>query len=159
MNVILRGLKNKNQKTVLSQFCRKVCQALPQLRSKGEISFIFLSDHQIRKVNRRFLKHDFATDVISFSYPVPTRLKDVSPFGDICISIDIARREAARKGYSVVRELALYALHGLLHLIGYDDHSPGDRKKMFAEQARIFQNVAPRLAPPDLTMPPTIVYP
>lgn len=99
-----------------------------------------MSDAAIRKYNRRFLKHDFATDVLAFPN---------DEGGDILISLDTAKRQAREGGYGAVQELALYALHGMLHLAGYDDHGIRARAHMFAAQKRIFRRAAPRLAPPD----------
>jgi len=99
-----------------------------------------MSDAAIRGYNRRFLKQDRATDVIAF----PS-----DEGGDILISLETAKRQARRRGYKAVQELALYALHGMLHLAGYDDRGKTARARMFAAQKRIFRRVAPRLAPPD----------
>lgn len=99
-----------------------------------------MSDAAIRKYNRRFLRHDYVTDVIAFPN---------DEGGDILISLDTAGRLARQGGYGTVQELSLYALHGMLHLAGYDDHGKKNRTKMFAAQKRIFKRVAPRLAPPD----------
>lgn len=99
-----------------------------------------MSDAAIRKYNRRFLRHDYATDVIAFPN---------DEGGDILISADTARRLARQGGYGALQELALYALHGMLHLAGYDDHGKKNRAKMFAAQKRIFKRADPNLAPPD----------
>ena len=149
VNVNIQGLRDKKQKVILARFCRNVCLALPRLRKNGEISFIFLPGERIRKVNRKYLNHDCDTDVISFSYPLDPSHGEVQPLGDIYISMDMAKRQAMKGKCKVVQELALYSLHGLLHLVGYDDHSPNDRRIMFAKQTKIFRKVSPRLAPPD----------
>lgn len=107
---------------------------------------------EIRKINRKFLNHDRPTDVIAFSYDSPTPQLPNStshPAGDVFISVDTAQRLARKGGYPAIQELALYALHGLLHLAGHDDHNPRDRKKIFAAQTKLFRKLAPRLAPPD----------
>ncbi len=149
MKIWIRGLKNSRQKKILESFCAKVCLRVPALRKNGELSFIFLSNGEMRKVNKRFLDHDYTTDVISFGYDAPPESKGTYPFGDIYISRDFAAREALAGKYPAVQEMALYALHGTLHLIGYDDRRPADKKKMFAEQKRLFKLAAPDLAPPD----------
>ena len=156
MKIVTRGLKSKKQKVSLEQFCKKVCRAEPSLKKNGELSIIFITDSKIRKMNRKFLNHDRPTDVIAFSYPSQPLYFSTSqlkisglPFGDIYISVDTARREAEKGKYQTTQELALYCLHGLLHLAGHDDHSPKARKKMFAKQTQIFRKIAPRLAPPD----------
>jgi probable rRNA maturation factor len=71
-----------------------------------------MTDAEIRKLNRRFLGHDRPTDVLAF--PGPGGL-----LGEICVSRDRARIQARACGTTLRQELLLYALHGLLHLIGY----------------------------------------
>jgi len=149
--VILRfeGLKNRSQKQSLEQFCKKACRLVPALRGNGELSILFVTDRRIRQINKKFLNHDFATDVIAFPYSLKGLGGEADPFGDIYVSLDTAAREARKGGYSALQELALYCLHGMLHLAGYDDHGPKNREKMFAAQKSIFKRSAPRLAPPD----------
>src|SRR5262245_30352623 len=89
------------------------------------LSIAFVDNRRIREINRRFLKHDFATDVISF------------PLGDeneLVISTEYARTEARARGIPVEEELLRYVVHGILHLAGYDDHDPADRKRMWKRQ-------------------------
>ena len=145
--VVVEGLKAK-QKTLLSSFCRKICRAIPALK-KGEISFIFISDRAIRRINKNFLSHDCTTDVLSFGYEAGASSKEIQPRGDIYISLDYAKRLAKAGGYAVEQELALYALHGALHLAGFDDSGKRKKEKMFAMQRKIFRKLASRLAPPD----------
>ena len=93
------------------------------LRINGqEISFVFLNDRAIRKINRQFLRHDWATDVIAF----PS-----GGGGEILISLDTARRQAEEEGHSVFEEVKILAIHGLLHLVGYDDRKKRDHEKMW----------------------------
>jgi probable rRNA maturation factor len=72
------------------------------------------------------------------------------PFGDICISVDTARRHARRGRHALIQELALLVVHGLLHLLGFEDGTIRQRKRMFRQQARLFRIADPSLAPPDL---------
>jgi probable rRNA maturation factor len=83
----------------------------------------------LRKINRRFLNHNFATDVISF--PLHSDL-----FGELVISAEYAKAEAAKRRIPVEEELLRYVAHGILHLLGYDDHRPADRRRMWARQER-----------------------
>ncbi len=155
MTILIEGLKSKRQVHAIGRFIRKVCAALPQLRKGGEISFLFISDREIRKLNRKFLRHDEVTDVIAFPYPWKPSRRENRPFGDIYISVDTARRAVEKGGYPLIQELSLYALHGMLHLIGYKDHSIQDRRRMVAAQKKIFTDIAPNLAPPDQREPRT----
>ncbi|HEX7896575.1 MAG TPA: rRNA maturation RNase YbeY [Planctomycetota bacterium] len=105
---------------------RRVARRL--LKGKS-LSIAFVTDAAIRRVNRRFLGHDWATDVISF--PLGTDL-----LGELVISAPYARAEARKRGISEKEELLRYVIHGILHLQGYDDHAPADRKRMWARQER-----------------------
>lgn len=82
----------------------------------GIISYIFCSDDFLLDINRRFLKRDYFTDVISFDY---TEKEVIS--GDIMISIDRVKENAVNLGVSFIDELQRIMVHGLLHLIGFED--------------------------------------
>ena len=98
----------------LSQFLR---QARSLLRLPGEVNVMLTSNGQMRTLNRQFRGKDRATDVLSFSAP-PALASQFS--GDIAISVDIAARNASRYGHSLMQELKVLVLHGVLHLAGYD---------------------------------------
>lgn len=150
MQLRFHGFERCKKGAALKRFARAVCKAVPGLARPGEINFILLTDPQIKKINARFLNHHYSTDVISFEYPREARKADPSlPVGDIYISRNFAARQARRGKYETDQEIALYIVHGLLHLVGYDDHKPADRKRMFARQAQLLRRLAPNLAPPD----------
>ena len=90
-----------------------------------ELSFAVVNDERMRAVNREMLGHDYATDVLSFPMDEAPVLR-----GDVLLSADTARREAASRGHPAYHELVLYAVHGVMHLLGFDDHSPADRRRM-----------------------------
>ena len=93
----------------------------------AEISIALLSDARMQFINEKYLHHDGPTDVITFPYSQPGE----SPLaGEILVSLETAAREAARRGHTAQAEVVLYLVHGLLHLLGYDDHAPPDRRKM-----------------------------
>lgn len=100
-------------------------------RDRGLLSVAVVDDAAIRRVNRDFLSHDHATDVISFLL-VDGEEEPLGedPFGEIVISAETALREARARDLPPRRELALYAIHGALHLVGHDDGTPGERRKM-----------------------------
>jgi len=85
-------------------------------RARGIVSVALVSDHRIRDLNRRYRKKDDATDVLSFG----TGGAGDSYLGDIVIARGVARRQARAAGHSELTELRVLALHGLLHLMGYD---------------------------------------
>ena len=91
----------------------------------GDISIIFCSDPYILDINIRYLHHDYFTDIITFDYTEGDRLS-----GDLFISLDTVRANADEYGSDFETELNRVMVHGVLHLIGYDDHSSADKKLM-----------------------------
>lgn len=99
------------------------------LGPRRSLSLAFLDNAAMRRLNRKFLRHDYATDVLSF------RLEG-AVFGEVVVSAEYARAEARRRGLPVREEILRYVAHGVLHLLGYDDHAPRDRARMWARQER-----------------------
>lgn len=99
-----------------------------------EIEVQALSDAEIRRVNRQFLGHDWATDVVSFPLSPPEAPCLV---GSLAVSRDTACREAARRGHSPYDEWMLYVVHGTLHLLGHDDQAPRARARMRRAEADV----------------------
>jgi probable rRNA maturation factor len=89
------------------------------------VAFAVLGDRPMRDLNRRSLAHDWATDVLAFPMADGAALE-----GEVALSADTARREAARRGHPAYHEALLYAVHGVLHLLGHDDHHPSARRRM-----------------------------
>lgn len=96
-----------------------------EIKTLGDISIIFCSDNYILDVNIRYLHHDYFTDVITFDYCEGDKLS-----GDLFISIDSVHENAIEFGTEFDEELHRVIVHGLLHLIGYDDHTPEGQKVM-----------------------------
>ena len=120
---------------------RRAC--LKALRSEkadkpGELNVVFLDRTAMRRMNRAFLRHDYDTDVIAFRHDAAARDEDV-PFGDVYISAHQARRQATQLGHSVLEEAITLAVHGTLHLLGYDDRTPRQRALMFKRQDDILR--------------------
>jgi probable rRNA maturation factor len=89
-------------------------------RARGDVTVAIASDARVRALNRQYRKKDKATDVLSF--PSDER----GYLGDIVIAEGVARRQARDAGHTVGTELRVLALHGLLHLLGYDhEHDDG----------------------------------
>ena len=93
---------------------------------KGDLGLVFVDDAEIARINRRFLGKNSPTDVISF--PLDDAFDSLA--GEVVISAETARREAAARRTPIYRELALYVVHGILHLCGYDDTTPEKAEKM-----------------------------
>ena len=110
-------------KTLNNRWLRMVAGS--EVRRIGDISIIFCSDNYILDVNMRYLQHDYFTDIITFDYCEGDRLS-----GDLFISIDSVRENALYYGAEFEDELNRVMVHGLLHLIGYDDHTEEEQKVM-----------------------------
>src|SRR5262249_25781180 len=102
-------------------------------RAQGTVSLALVNDRTVRALNRQYRRIDRATDVLSFP-PGPNPRSQSSNrvfLGDIVIARGVARRQARAAGHSELTELRVLALHGLLHLLGYDhEHDDGRMLKM-----------------------------
>lgn len=96
-----------------------------EVKKLGNICIIFCSDNYILDVNIKFLGHDYFTDIITFDYCEGNVLS-----GDLFISIDSIRENAEYYKTEFSDELNRVIVHGLLHLIGYDDHTDEEQKVM-----------------------------
>jgi probable rRNA maturation factor len=85
----------------------------------AEISLAFVDNPTIHQLNQRYLQHDEPTDVLSFPLSEPNAKRLA---GELVIGAEVAQAQAQERGHAVEAELALYVIHGLLHLCGYDDH-------------------------------------
>ena len=100
-----------------------------EVRKVGDINIIFCSDNYILDVNMKYLQHDYFTDIITFDY-----CEDDILSGDLFISIDSVRDNALFYGTEFTEELNRVIVHGVLHLIGYDDHSDSEEKIMRSKE-------------------------
>ena len=115
-------------------------RAAAALRLKGELAVVFAGDRLLHRLNRDYRFKDKPTDVLSFESPD----KDLS-LGDVVISVETARRNAASLGRPLDRELEILALHGLLHVLGYDHEA--DNGEMEALEKRLRARFLSRAAP------------
>lgn len=92
----------------------------------AEVSVALVDNAEMHALNRRFLKHDFPTDVLSFLLGGDAQHLE----GELILSVEMARQRAAEFGWAWQSELLLYAIHGTLHLAGYRDHDPASRAVM-----------------------------
>jgi len=108
-------------------------------------SIIFVDDEEIHKINKEYRKIDRITDVISFAFEDNNKMvyNTFRLLGDIYICIPQMKRQAIEYGHSEKRELSFLAVHGLLHLLGYDHMTEEDEKVMFSLQELILdeQNI------------------
>jgi len=102
-----------------------------KISAQTEVSFKFVRDREIKKWHKQYFNDPTATDVISFPLRAKGSLKrEGDVLGDILISVDTAKRAALYYGHSFDKELTLYMIHGLLHLLGYEDRVPAKKKIM-----------------------------
>jgi len=102
----------------LNRFLAEAQAAVPL---RGTVTVLLTADKEIRRLNRDFRGIDKATDVLSFpAEPMPGPKAAELPAGDLAISVDTARQQAAEQGHALTCELKVLILHGLLHLAGYD---------------------------------------
>ncbi len=135
-------LSNATRKTGLNMGAieRTVAVLLAAIDERdSSISISFVRDPKIRELNRTFRGKDAPTDVLSFplvepgdAYPGGERL-----LGDIVISVDTARRQAADYDAPLDREVERLLIHGVLHLLGHDHLEPAERAVMEAEEQRL----------------------
>jgi probable rRNA maturation factor len=105
-------------------------------RARGEVAVALVTDARVRRLNRQFRRTDAPTDVLSFATD-PAPRAGAAGLGDIVIATGVARRQARDAGHSYGTELRVLALHGLLHLLGYDHRRIADRRRMLRAEARL----------------------
>ncbi len=105
---------------------------------EGEIHYVFCNDHELLSMNKSFLDHDTYTDIISFPSSEINNLIS----GEIYISIDRVVENAKSLKVSFGKELSRVIIHGILHFMGYDDHSPNEKKQM-REKEDYYLNLQP----------------
>lgn len=119
--------------------------AMEDMQGLYELSVTFMDDEAIQAVNAQYRGKDVPTDVISFALEelsegeVAIVQESDMPvvLGDIIISIDTAKRQATEYNHTFERELGFLALHGFLHLLGYDHLDEEQERKMFSRQKEI----------------------
>ena len=140
----------------VAEYCDTIVSAAKQalLRDSidGQLNILFTDADEIRRMNREYRSVDSVTDVLSFptnelAMPLCECINDVDfetdsesgeiVLGDIAICLDRAIEQAEEYGHSLKRELCFLAMHGTLHLLGYDHMCEEDEKKMFGLQEKL----------------------
>ncbi|MHB8217401.1 MAG: rRNA maturation RNase YbeY [Candidatus Sulfotelmatobacter sp.] len=114
---------------------RFVLRARKAVRLRDTVNVLVTSSHELRSLNRQFRGADKATDVLSFPSPLAGQREPRRIAGDVAISVDIARENSKRLGHSVADEVKILALHGILHLAGFDHEN--DNGEMAREELRL----------------------
>ena len=113
--------------------------------SNAEFNIIFVDNSFIKELNKKYRNIDRETDVISFALEDEKEedsFLDNRMLGDIYISVDKAKSQAMEYGHSLKREISFLAVHGLLHLLGYDHMNKDDEEVMFGKQELILDGQA-----------------
>jgi probable rRNA maturation factor len=99
-------------------------------RARGSVTIALVPDARVQALNREFRNKDTPTDVLSFPAGEPGQL------GDVVIAVGVARRQAKAAGHALGTELRVLALHGLLHLLGYDHEQDDGRMERLERRLR-----------------------
>ena len=151
MEIVIQDLQKKivlNPPQIL-----KIIKAI--LRHEGVdqalLSIVFVSQQSIKNFNKKYLNRAYETDVLAFDLADQGPQKRKSRqnrrniVGDIIISTDAALNNAKSYQTTLSEELTLYIVHGILHLLGFDDHKPEDRKKMRKREGELLTYVQAKI--------------
>lgn len=105
--------------------------------ARGDVTVALVSDRRMRTLNRTFRGNDYATDVLSFPADTAESPEARPLLGDIVIAAGVAARQAREHRHALGTELRVLALHGLLHLLGYDHEDEDDNGRMARVEARL----------------------
>lgn len=130
--------------TALADFTGRVLAAVFSLEGRNlRLSVHFCSDAAMCALHEEWLGDPSSTDVMSFPLEAdaPGQVQGLGADGELVVCIDHARAQARVHGNPFENEVALYLVHGALHLLGYDDHEPSDLMRMKASEARTLERL------------------
>ena len=107
---------------------------------KKTFNIIFVNKDEIQRINNEFRHIDKVTDVISFALIDDNEIVQTNELGDVFICVERAKEQALEYGHSEIREFAFLAVHGYLHLCGFDHQSKEEEEIMFKKQDEILNN-------------------
>jgi probable rRNA maturation factor len=106
-----------------------------------DLTLRLIDDQEMQQLNQTFRGEDKTTDVLSFNQDIQDPETGQFYLGDILISLPQATRQAAEHGHSLEKEVAFLAIHGTLHLSGYDHYTPEEKAVMWPLQDQIFADL------------------
>lgn len=121
------------EKKKLHQYVKFISQNFNLSIKSLEINFV--NSEAIKEINKKFLSHDYSTDIITFNYSHSQNIID----GEIFISVDDAKENAKKFKVKFNEEIGRLVAHGILHLIGFDDTTPDKRKKMKNQENQLLK--------------------
>ena len=142
MEVKVENLQTKRRlnRTWIQATCQKILRI--ENVSSAQLNLIFVSRQRMQAFNKTYLGRSYATDVLAFNLSDD----DDELIGDIIISTDAVIQNAKEFATNEADEIVLYIIHGILHLLGYDDHKPKDKQQMRAAEQRILKKLQPTRA-------------
>lgn len=140
MKIDIQDLQNieKVDKNKIVKCADYILKAMAE--DDAELSLVFVNDTSIRNLNWKYRRKNSATDVLAFPMRDSRGLSGVI-LGDVVISVETAKREARKRKKDFLGEMELYLVHGILHLLGYDDEKPRARKKMKAKERELIESL------------------
>ena len=142
MKIIIRNFQNKiaiNPKKIKKAVFKIL--SLEKIKKTGEVTFCFINDRKIKKLNLKYLGKNRPTDVLAFDITADKGLRRDKIFADIVISTDRAIVNARTFKAAPLYELYLYIIHGLLHILGYDDKTKKNRLIMRKKEEFLIKNL------------------
>lgn len=132
---------NHTEKNII-EYSELISSIFKTVDDKREFTIIFVDNDEIQQINKQYRGIDSITDVISFAMldNDDSNYNALDELGDIFICLDRAIEQAAEYEHSVEREVGFLAVHGYLHLCGYDHMEESDEKEMIAKQKEILNN-------------------
>ena len=127
----------KHYRIKSSNIKRAVKEVLRKEGRDARLSIVLVDNSRIKELNKQYFNSDEVTDVISF--PLSNNKNSLS--GEVIVSVETAVDTAGKRNISVEGEIVLYILHGILHLLGYDDGNEGDARVMHEEESKILKSL------------------
>lgn len=138
MEITIQNLQKKIPLN-FSQLKKIILKILAEKKIKlADLSVVFVSAQKIAALNKKYLHRSYATDVLAFDFlEEKASNKKNQICGEVIISTDAVIKNSKEFNTHIDAELALYVIHGILHLLGYDDHLPKDIQQMRLEEKRL----------------------
>ncbi len=120
-----------------------ICWRLFHGPANRQVEVVFLSEKEHCILHERFLQDPSPTDVMAFPYETEgiSLEKGDKLFGEVVVNVEMARRQSRQRNLDIAQELSLYVAHGLLHLLGFDDGNPAERKEMRSAEHAVLREL------------------
>ncbi len=147
---IVVEVSNRQHRRIIRKSIQKAVRSALSLRNwqTADISVAVVDSWTMRQLNREYLKHDYATDVLSFSFLRNTRERRL--VGEIVVCAEVAAKLASKQKWKWHDELLLYVVHGALHLVGYNDKTAIQQRRMRTAEQKLLSELGVLALPGDL---------